>query len=204
MKTLNYSATIGSHIQQAAREATRLAKSHRALVRMDFNDVLLRAAPKKSASTLLWEFTLGMSRAASNYRQSEKGQQEARRRALEVLQRQDAVTAAIRSLPGLLEINNLDHLMGWLHSFVEHADDVGVDFNAAAGLTSGGLEWIAVLFEAKGYRQGEGVGQSPDWFTTRERLGRYVIGQALECIRSGMPPHPITQKFVADYFKLPA
>jgi hypothetical protein len=100
--------------------------------------------------------------------------------------------------------NNLDHLIGWLHSFAHHANAASVDFDAAAGLRRGGLEWICLLFESKGYRDGDGVGQDPDWFCTRARLGRYIIGQAINCMRKGLPPHPgATERFCSQYFALP-
>lgn len=203
MKTITYEPMGGENIAHTVRHTARLSKTSGCRVRFRFNDVTLYATPKKSPVTIRWEWELINGQRAEQYRLSKKGQQERARRAAEIVSKQYAVTAAVRGLPGLVENNNLDHLMGWLHSFVEHADDIGVDMNAAANLKGGGHEWIAILFESKGYKENPHVGQPPEWFNTRERMGQYIIGQAINCLRRGMPPHPITQSFVAKYYALP-
>lgn len=203
MKTMTYEPSAGTRIEHACDEAVKLAKRSGATVRFKFNDVELKATPDLKPDEIVDDWRRESARLSEEYRNSPEGRAEAARRAAEIVSKQDAVTAAIRSLPGLVENNNMDHLMGWLHSFVEHADDIGVDMNAAANLNGGGHEWIAILFESKGYKENHHVGQSPEWFNTRERMGQYIIGQAINCLRRGMPPHPITQSFVAKYYALP-
>ena len=35
-------------------------------------------------------------------------------------------------------------------------------------------------------------------------MRRYIIGQGLSCIKGGMTPHPVIQRFFDDYSKLKA
>ena len=202
MKYLNYNPCTGTHIECACNEALTLAQSRNRPVRFAFNGVTLKVNKHLSRRHILRQWDEMMAARKRRHRESKAGREAARKRAAEIAQKQDTITAAIRSLPGLVEGNNLDHLIGWLKSFAYHADDVAIDFNAAAGLRGGGLEWICLLFESKGYRENDGVGQSPSWFNTRGRLGRYIIGQAIGCMRHGMPPYPCTEQFCNQYFAI--
>ena len=62
---------------------------------------------------------------------------------------------------------------------------------------------LAAQLEAAGYAENEHVGEKPEWFNTRPRMAHYIVGQALNCLRIGMGPHPITGSFVDKYFALP-
>lgn len=197
-----YKPMCGTHVESACNESLMLAERLNKPVRFEFNGVKLRVNKRLSKSHILRQWEEMIASRGRRYCASKAGREAANKRAAEIIQKQDAINAAVRTLPGLVEGNNLDHLIGWLKSFAYHADDVAVNFNVAAGLQGGGLEWICLLFESKGYRNNDGVGQSPDWFNTRERLGRYIIGQAINCMRRGMPPHPITDKFCDQYFEL--
>ncbi len=80
--------------------------------------------------------------------------------------------------------------MSLLRELTEKADDCGVKFSTSA---------LADSLEAAGYKENENVTDDPDWLNTKDRLGRYIIGQIINCLRSGMPPHPVALKFISEY-----
>lgn len=118
-------------------------------------------------------------------------------------ERQYTLKRLIDALPGLLQLNVLDQLIGWVQTFVDVADDIAVDFDTAAGLKDG-KEWVVVLFISKGYIINYGIGEDPDWFThSRERMGRLIIGQVMRCLRKGMAPHPnLVASYCEHYFAM--
>jgi hypothetical protein len=96
----------------------------------------------------------------------------------------------VATLPEILKNGNMGNLMDWLESFTLPADDIAVKINHG---------YIAGLMEGAGYVENDGVGNSPEWFSNQERMGRYIVGQAIACLKSGMPPHGITLSFVAKW-----
>lgn len=198
----------GSHISQACRDALDLAGKSKREVSFSFNGIQMFVPPKRRITVegLVKRFNYACRGQAERWRNSAEGLTFARERAEAIARKQEAVTAAIAVLPGLLAMESaqrMDAVVGWLASLVEDADDVGIDWDRAAGVR-GGMEWVAVLLESAGFRESDLVGEPEDSFTSRERMGRYIVGQAINCLRIGLPPHPITTKFAGKYFALPA
>lgn len=194
MKTLIYEPMGGERIEHACHEATRLAKRHRRLCRFSFNDVHLIAAPKKSPFTLEWEWAWTQERERSAWRNSKAGQEEERRNLAEISAKQGQADFLITDLPNACKAG-MDKLMLWLSAFAEITDRIGVSFDHA---------WVIALLESDGFKENAHVGRKPQDFNTRKIIGEYIIGQAINCMRMGMPPHPMTITFVERYFKLPA
>lgn len=212
-QTLKMELCAGDSIGFAARQALQLARRNNAEVVFKFNDILMRVRPQEdNAKAIEARYMAAMEAERKAWRASAAGKAYAGRRALELAKRQDTVTAAIRGLPGLLALQEADiapltrsdMVVSWLNSFVEDADDVDIDWNKATGLRRGGKEWLATLFISAGYRESDLVGEPAESFNTRERMGRYIVGQAIHHLRQGMPPHPVLQRFAKDYFALPA
>lgn len=211
MKTITYDPRAGTHITDACKEAVALAINGRQNVQFSFNGVELLATPDSVIAKLEAEFSAKLEADAKAYRESPKGIAAANARTREITKRQDSVTALFKSLPGILSLNpddmsggitRDDALMGWLNTLTIDGDDIGVDWNKASGLKGGGKEWMAVLFMANGFQENEHVGEKPEWFNTRKRMARYIIGQVIACLRKGMPPHPVTARFIEDYFRI--
>ena len=70
MKRIKYSPSCGRHISAACNEAAYMAKTKRCLVHFSFNESELVASPKKSPTTLLWEFELNIGRNIDAYHRS--------------------------------------------------------------------------------------------------------------------------------------
>ena len=90
----------------------------------------------------------------------------------------------------------LEKIIDWLDEFTPLSDDIGVtsEFNPFD---------ISNQLTRAGFNENEGVGEDPGWFNTRQRMGRYIIGQVINCLNKGMPPHPITTTFIEKYRQLP-
>ena len=59
---------------------------------------------------------------------------------------------------------------------------------------------LARTLEMSGWAQDDCVGMRPERISgDRSLMARYIMGQVIACLRSGMPPYPIVKKFVAEY-----
>lgn len=94
----------------------------------------------------------------------------------------------MRVLPNAIQ--SLPKTVRWLSRFSEWADYIGVNYNQQ--------EVIATL-ESK-YQDGAHVGRPKEDFQADPQvMGEYIVGQAINCLKSGMPPHPVTQRFAKEY-----
>jgi hypothetical protein len=89
---------------------------------------------------------------------------------------------------------NMDTLIVWLSAFSGVADDCDVTFDHKA---------VIDILVAAGYVLNAHVGDDPQSFDSRKKLGEWIVGQAISCINHGMGPHLITQMFAEQYFKIP-
>ena len=86
-------------------------------------------------------------------------------------------------------------LMEWLAAYSDAADHVGVE----------GKDFLRVcsVLEVLGYVEGDCVGWDKCQFENPRVMARYIVGQALNCMKSmNMGPHPMTQSFVEKYHAL--
>jgi hypothetical protein len=190
MKTMNYEPMCGDNIAHTVRHTARLSKTSGCRVRFSFNGVTLQATPKKSPVTLLWEWERINGQHAEKYRLSKKGQDAHAIRTAETARLKTQSETLLMALSSILLSGSTDELMGWLKSFALVADDVSVKLDTAT---------LAAKFEAAGFKENEGVGQKPEWFNTRPRMASYIVGQVINCLKRGMPPHPVTVSFVEKY-----
>lgn len=190
-----YSPLAGTHIDKACEEAVAQARALDEPVRFTFNGIALQALPSDQPETIRQRWTTIQAEQHTAYRNSREGKAAQARREATITRRQRETDSAIDALPKILRTDNhLDALMNWLRAFVTSADDVAVRWDQGA---------VVDRLILAGYHENENVGQKPEWFNTRERMGRYIIGQAINCIAHAMPPHPITIRFVEKYFALP-
>ena len=194
MKTLIYRPVGGTNIEHACNEAVKMARQGDCMVRFDFNGVELVASGRSDPKALSDSFLDEMNKRAEAYKKSPEGIQDAENRRLLVESNNLKAAELIRNLPALLVAETLNDLMGWLKQFAVIADDIGTRFDHRE---------LRLALESAGYKNNEGVGQPPEWFNTRERMGRYIVGQVIDCLSTGMPPHPITLSFIGKYEALP-
>lgn len=192
MKTIKLDPCAGSRIDNVVKDAVQTAKRERAIVRFRFNGMSLFATPKKSPFTLLWEWETELDRIHHLPRVV------AARRQRENHQEQETIRLQ-HELDLMLNVfneasANLDSLIKWFQKFTPLSDWISVKFNAP--------DLLAKLVAA-GYTENRHVGQPPEFFNQRQVMGEYIIGQVMNCLSKGMPPHPVTASFCERYFALP-
>lgn len=192
MKTIKYNPVFGTHIRDACALAVKLARSENARVEFTFNEAKLVATPKSSATTLQKDFDEYQAKESERYRNSKAGKAAAAERKRLVARRQKTVDRIEAHLAGIIS-GGMDRLLRELANYASAADDVAVKKN---------LLGVATALRAAGYRNYYGVGKGADWFNTRERMGPYIVGQAINCMEIGMAPHPVLIDFVDGYFNL--
>ena len=190
MNTIKFDPSPGTTIYNACEVAADMAKRANQRVQFQFNDVWLLATPDMSATALVEQWSRDLEERRQARENSPEGQAQARRDRDDVAEKQTAVDALIAALPDALATFDIDSAMGWVEAFTGPSDRVGVHFNNAA---------IVSKFEEAGYRTNAHVGVEPDRFT-RRMTGEYTIGQVMNCLERGMPPHPICLKFCREYW----
>lgn len=188
---LTYRASPGEHISTACEEAKEIAKKNRRPVRFDFNGVKIIATRKKSISSMLWEFNLALGHYSQTYRKSKKYQEYLKKREFKVRCSQLLVDSLVKTLPQFIE-EGLDSVVYFCATLSEHADDVDVNTD---------LNAIVSALEGAGYIDNEHVGRPESDFSNAETMGRYIIGQAINCMKNGLPPHSITTEFQKRYLE---
>lgn len=89
------------------------------------------------------------------------------------------------------EVRDQDALVDWL-----------VEYSNVADLTYVAKDYPAVLaaLKAAGYSGNAHVGRPKEDFEDPQVMAEYIVGQAISCMGSGMPPHPgLTEKFAEKY-----
>lgn len=192
---LTYEPSAGERIGHACVEAVRIAKANLQPCVFTFNDIELVADVDSSPSRLIQSWEGQLAQRQAEYRNSPEGKQAAANRIAAIARKQSALDATVAALPKILRTDNhLNAIVKWIKELIDPADDVATKWSPQV---------VADQLEAAGYQENEHVGRRPEWFNTRSRMGHYLIGQAINCMRRGMPPHPTTYRFINDYFNLP-
>lgn len=192
MKAIAYEPLAGTHIRDASETARRMAVKRRRPVRFRFNDVVLVATRKTSVDSLLWSFDLVMHQHRQAYRNSRRGREAAARRSRVLQSAQQVVDHLLNTLDASIQ-NGLSDTVLWLSRFSDVADDCDLRYSK---------EEIRQKLLGAGYIENQHVGCNQEDFDVREILGQYIVGQAINCLGHGLPPHPITSKFAAKYATL--
>lgn len=188
-----YAPEAGTHINRACAEACEIAKKTGEYVSFDFNQIILTATPETDAVSLSKEYDRVSDERRQSYLESPEGKAAAEKRAAEIVEKIGKVDALVSKLSGILKIGDVGNLMDWLESFTPAADDIAVKIDHAR---------LAEMMEAGGYIENDGCGNPPEWFNTQERMGCYIVGQAIACLRRGMSPHPVTLGFIEKWRQL--
>lgn len=184
----------GTHILAACKEAIEAAKKHGEPVMFDFNGIGMTAHHDGDALGMMHDWNIKAQQKAEEYRRSPAGikaAQEAAQRARDNQAKVDELLGTLRQA-----VNRVDTLVDWLAEFCVPADHVNVTYDKSVIIES---------IRHAGYVKNYGVGDPPESFGTRDRMGRYIIGQALtNMMEHDLPPHPITTTFAERFRRLPA
>lgn len=181
----------GERLFDVCDRAVVRADQRRSPVRIAFNGVAVIVQPGRHASSVEIEVHRLMDANAAAYRASPAGRKataDAQARLDSCQHEHDTLT----SMP----IATLSEaaLMDWLARYTDAADHIGVKGRDTAA--------VADALEAAGYKPGDACGLPEADYLNPRTMARYVVGQAIDCLRSGMGPHPVTHKFIDEYRRL--
>ena len=191
---MKYETMAGQHIQNACIEATLLSIKNQCDVEFEFNGVHLTATKDNPSHWLKSEFDRILKENREKYLQSDEYKEWQKKQKEKLEQRQNIMdTSIMPTFSDIIESGHSDYIMSWLKQFTINADYIDVTYDK---------KYIADFLELNGFKENEHVGQDKEFFNTKENMARYIIGQVINCLRNGMPPHKVTLKFIDDYFKL--
>jgi hypothetical protein len=181
---IKFEPSAGSHIQHACEEAVSLANVGDDSVSFRFNDVDMIVAPGETAESAVTRWTAQFETNAEAYRNSPEGKAakvEAERRRRQCQRDTDVLIARLPNVT-----NDLPALVRWCVALSQTADHIGITWDKSA---------VADTIEAAGWTRNAHVGKPDEAFKDKVVMGEYLVGQALDCLRIGMPPHPVIEKF---------
>lgn len=191
MKTLEI--PVGKNIDYACDLACKIAHRDQIDVGFNFNGVNVIATPKNSPEEVKKFWRAEMDREAEEYRNSPEGRRETTRRQKQLKNDQATVDNLVNTLSGYIQ-NGLDDVVLWCKRFAEVADNVHLKYDARN---------LAAVLEHAGYKQNDMLELPQEEYTKRDVFGRYIVGQAIDCMKMGMPPHQVCIRFAEKYEKLP-
>lgn len=187
-----YEPGVGIHIDDACKEAVAMAQRLKTPIDFSFNEIELVAFPDSDAIGLSQGYSAAREKRVQAYRESPEGKKAAQERAAEIARKQDLHDSLVRGLKTAIN-TGMDSVIAWLRPFQEASDYRGVKSDFVA---------VIATFEAAGYEANENTGLPRAHYSSRPIMGRYIIGQAIACMKNGMPPHQITHTFAEKYFSL--
>lgn len=197
IKTITYDPLPGTYIDTACTQASKFAIDKNCHVKFNFNGVEITATPKSTWDELAAQYHEATRIEHEKYLASPECKAEEIRRTKERNEHQHEIDKLMALLDthtdGRYYMKNMDFLMTWINSLTEHADYVGVKFDPKKV-----FNW----FKKNKFIMGFGVGEGEDFFQNKENMARYIIGQVMDFLDKGYPPHPVTTKFIGNYFKL--
>lgn len=180
-----YTPVPGESFDSAAKAAIRMALSFETPVQFRFNGVELVATKYSNLAELseIYSATLSAQKAAKPSPPQP-----------DPALKQQAMNETLNLLFEKGYAMNHDNLMEWLKCYAELADNRGVRFQP---------NQVYGHFRLLKYDPNVETGRPVADYDDRAVMARYIIGQVLTFLEKGMPPHPVTLSFIAQYEALP-
>lgn len=177
----------GTSINEASERSAHRAYITQGDVAFAFNGLIVVAKPGDPPATIANRYHVAIDERHRQYLASPKGRRDARQRNLQIADRQKQADELEKNLPQVLQSGDGDALVRWLVDLSVVADDVAVKKNTA---------FLAGAIMAFGWKCNDATHMAPRQYTADRSLAvRYLVGQALDCMMCGKPPHPIIQDF---------
>lgn len=187
-----YKAGCGIHIDAACQEAVAFAQRAGEPQSFDFNGITVVANADSNPAELSAKWSADIEAERVAYQNSAEGKKQAAERQAAITTKQGTHDSLVADLPRVLS-ERRDSLMRWLRDFAEVADDIGVKKDFAPVMSQ---------LEGAGYSVNEATGLDKSEYEKPAIMAAYIVGQAMACMKGGMPPHPVTGSFVEKYFAL--
>ena len=185
-----YHGCPGEHISKSADKCIEWSRETGDTVRLVFNDVELVVDYKShTVDDVVAMYDRASAKKHEEWRASPAGiayALEAEQRLLEHQTNHDQLMSQLMDVAG-----DEERLMSWLSAYSDAADHVGVE--------NKDFQLVWSILEVHGYVNNDCVGFAESAFENPRVMARYIAGQAISCMRGGMPPHPMTAHFVEKY-----
>jgi len=180
----------GEHISKSAAKCLEWSQQTGDTVRLVFNDVeLVVDYHSHTVDDVLEMYDQASAKRHEEWKASPAGiayALEEEHRRLEHQTNHDQLMSQLMHVAG-----DEPRLMSWLSAYSNAADHVGVENKDFLRVCS--------ILEIHGYVGNDCVGFDESEFANPRVMARYIAGQAISCMRGGMPPHPMTAHFVEKY-----
>lgn len=219
--TLTYDVSAGSSIGWVAKDVAKLSKNFVAKVTFHFNDMKIVVHPNQTSDEVYDLWSDEQDRLSEEYRNSDQYKIDQAEAAERKREHQEAVDRLLADLPnrlfrGALREQHQDSLMNWVHDFAKNAEFIGLEYDKESlikqftdvGYKSSDCCWFGDMTEEE-YTELEE--SNPEMVASLKMVAsdkikrdkncaaRWIIGQVISCLESGMPPHPVTCVFVERY-----
>lgn len=185
----------GDYLPDVIARALARATESGAPVRFTFNDATVDVLPGQSADVTQQAIQAQWDAQAVAYRASPEGQKARAEAAVRLVALQAKHDRLMATLPATFASDRA--AIEWLEEYSDPADDTRV----------AGRDFACVVrvLEASGYKVADALGLDQTAYQKPRILARYLVGQALDQMRGGMPPHPgMMARFAADYRRITA
>lgn len=183
-----YEAMSGEHLDRAAERLVLIAKTHNDEATMRFNGIDLLAKPDSTHEGIVAKFNRETEARSEAYHNSPEGRAaakdaEERRRAA-----QQTHDALMLQLPKL-DFSDRGAVLDWLVAMQPASDHSGVVVRSKI---------IVLAFGAHGFKAGDNCGTEFK-ATDSNNVFRWIVGQALSCLKEMGAIHVILLKFAGEW-----
>lgn len=197
---ISLQVSAGCCISEVCGVTTRTSSAWRAKIEFDFNGIPVKVSPFQDRWDVEQQWQSESKRRHEEYLNSDEYKAYLLERQAELKETQSKLDALLTELPSLVKDESL--LMAWCGNFADIADDVGLVWSKSSTydiLSQAG--WVEDAECIPKYASDEEKKiRKAALATFKPVFARWVVGQVMNCLGMGMPPHPITRKFVDEYF----
>lgn len=185
--TVIYDPSPGVHIDTAIRELVALADKENAPTRMTFNGTKVDAKPGDAASAISAAYHAARAREQAAYDASPVAEAYRAFRKKEGVTKTLATQVSFDAMMAAGAARDMPRMLRAIIPFVTSSDDTEVTFDMRAA---------ANCLRTLGFMANEGVGDpAVENQSDATKVARYIIGQAINFMDSGMPPHGMVGMF---------
>jgi hypothetical protein len=178
----------GDNFSECARVAVQEAKALGETVILHFNSAALKVTGSSNPAALEKEYHDELDRSYKAYQASPAGRAAEARRIAENARDQKKIDDLVKNqLDGALA-KGIGATVMWLKDYALVADNMNLKTYRSDVLGK---------LKGAGFKNNAHVGRK-DLETDYIGFGEYLVGQAINCMESGMPPHPAATEKFAD------
>ncbi len=183
----------GSYLPDVCEEAAEKANELNMQVKFEFNGIALTVNPGDDANLAEAVYHDISEARHQEYLKSPEHKKELRREHDAKNREGKKVTSLGGTMNQTLD-SGLDAIIRWVAQLAKYSQ---------RGLHPDDCKKILEAFEAADFEAGACCDLKKEFYATNKNImGRYIVGQVMKCLQDNMPPHPITEKFAKDYFKI--